>query len=475
MKKLFTKRFSLLVLALLFVLASSGIVYALTVHELPPTGLSTSNRSFGLWVVNTESEFNDGVLNNVDTSSSPGDVKLGAPDDWYSASWSRRAPVTISNSGSALTDYQVRVDVTYDADMQPNFDDVRFTDSNGITLFSYWRESYTANTSAVFWVKVSSIPAGDSTIYIYYGNAGVSSTSNGTNTFVFFDDFSGDLSKWTIHIDTDVAISPSVGNPAPCLEISGGTTSSPYGFAAIGSDVTYTGFQDGIIEADIYPSTNALPEIIFRGSYAANTGYKGRWDCRSGNEPPWMKPPYSGWGAFGTSVPRFGIAGQWQEVKLVISGSTFGMYSDGSLKSTVTDTSYSGPGEVGFANHYGDYARFDNVRVRKYADPEPGASVGAEVGLYSSTGTIASKVYDTGEVNAGWDLLGWDKTLPSGTDITFEVRASDTIFLKGDATPAWQDASVLPTGRYQQWRATLTTTDSASTPVLHEVWDLYSW
>ncbi len=68
-----------------------------------------------------------------------------------------------------------------------------------------------------------------------------------------------------------------------------------------------------------------------------------------------------------------------------------------------------------------------------------------------------------------------DKTLPSGTDITFEVRASDTIFLKGDATPAWQDASVLQTGRYQQWRATLTTTDSANTPVLHEVWDLYSW
>ncbi|MCK4964891.1 MAG: hypothetical protein KAS54_07405 [Dehalococcoidia bacterium] len=68
-----------------------------------------------------------------------------------------------------------------------------------------------------------------------------------------------------------------------------------------------------------------------------------------------------------------------------------------------------------------------------------------------------------------------DKTLTSGTDITFEVRASDTVFLKGDGTPAWQDASVLPTGRYQQWRATLTTTDGANTPVLHEVWDLYSW
>jgi len=474
MKNLFTGIFPLLVLALLIALTGSGNVYALTTHESSPTSLSTFHRSFGLWVVNTESEFNDGVLNNVDTSSSPGDVKLGAPDDWYSVSWSRRAPVTISNPGSALTDYQVRVDVTYDADMQSNFDDIRFTASDGTTLLSYWTESYTSSTLAVFWVKVSSVPAGDSTIYMYYGNPSVSTTSNGTNTFDFFDDFSGDLSRWTIHIGTDVAISSSVGNPAPCMEISGGTTGSPYGFAAIGSDATYTGFQDGIIEADIYPSTNALPEIIFRGNYPANTGYKGRWDCRAGDEQPWMKPPYSGWGAFGTSVPRFGIAGQWQEAKLVISGSTFEIYNDGILKSTTTDTDYSGPGEIGFANHYGAYCRFDNVRVRKYADPEPGASVGVEEELYSSPGTIASSVNDTSEVNAGWDLLGWDETLPPGTDITFEVRASDAVFLKGDGTPAWQDASVLPTGRYQQWRATLTS-DSAETPILHEVWDLYSW
>ncbi len=88
--------------------------------------------------------------------------------------WSRRAPVTINNPGSGLTNYQVKVQVAYDSDMQLNFNDIRFTASDGTTLLSYWRESYTAGVSAIFWVKVPSIPSGSSTVYMYYGNAGAS-------------------------------------------------------------------------------------------------------------------------------------------------------------------------------------------------------------------------------------------------------------------------------------------------------------
>ena len=394
-------------------------------------------------------------------ASSEPTTSIGSEDGW-----SRRALVTINNSGSALTDFQVRVDVTYDADMQPDFDDIRFKDSDGSTELSHWRESYTDSDSAIFWVKVPSVPSGDKTIYMYYGNADASSASDGNATFIFFDDFSGDLSKWNIHIDTDVAITSSYGNPAPSLEISGGITSSPYGFAAIGSDATYTGFQDGIIEADIYPATEALPEIIFRGNYPANTGYKGRWDCRSGSESPWMKPPYSGWAAFGTAVTRFGIANQWQKAKLVVIGSTFMIYSNGSLKSTVINTQYSGPGEIGLANHYGTYARFDNVRVRKCAS-QP---------VYVSSGTIASQVRNTGVAGARWDALFWDETLESGTNITFHVRASNTSFAKDASSPSWTlvgdtspVTSGLPSGQYMQWRATLTTSDTSKTPTLHEV------
>jgi hypothetical protein len=96
--------------------------------------------------------------------------------------------------------------------------------------------------------------------------------------------------------------------------------------------------------------------------------------------------------------------------------------------------------------------------------------------LFVTAGTLASQVLDNGAAATSWDALFWDRTLPASTGITFEVRASASSFLKGDASPSWTSVggtspilSGLPSGRYVQWRATLTTTNSASTPTLSEV------
>lgn len=125
---------------------------------------------------------------------------LAAGDpSWWNASWSCRRTITITElSGSTLTDYQIELTVTYDSDMQSDFDDIRFIDSDNATELSHWRESYTASSSATFWVKVPSIAAsGTKRIYMYYGNTGVGSASNGAATFDFFDDFSSGLGSWT--------------------------------------------------------------------------------------------------------------------------------------------------------------------------------------------------------------------------------------------------------------------------------------
>jgi hypothetical protein len=62
----------------------------------------------------------------------------------------------------------------------------------------------TEAVQAIFWVKIPYIPSspGYATIYIYYGNASASTTSNGDNTFTFYDDFETDLSRWTVFGET---------------------------------------------------------------------------------------------------------------------------------------------------------------------------------------------------------------------------------------------------------------------------------
>ena len=135
-------------------------------------------------------EWSEGIIFNDDNSVSP------LPPLY------RKCAISVSGSDRLLNDYQLKIAVPHDPDMQSDFDDLRFYDSNMMTELAYWRESYTVNTSATFWVKVPAIPAVGTTIYMAYGDEGLTSASNGENTFDFFDDFDGtniDSGKWSIN------------------------------------------------------------------------------------------------------------------------------------------------------------------------------------------------------------------------------------------------------------------------------------
>ena len=63
--------------------------------------------------------------------------------------------------------------------------------SDGLTNLPYWIENWNSTSQvAILWVNVPSIPNGTSTIYLVYGNPSVTTSESGTNTFLFFDDFS---------------------------------------------------------------------------------------------------------------------------------------------------------------------------------------------------------------------------------------------------------------------------------------------
>ncbi len=98
---------------------------------------------------------------------------------------------------------------------------------------------------------------------------------------------------------------------------------------------------------------------------------------------------------------------------------------------------------------------------------------------YGTSGTQISEVKDTNSTSTIYSTLSWNESLAAGTDITFEVRASNTAFAKGDTSPSWVSlgsanspidlSSALPdTYQYFQWRATTSGTVN-TTPTLQDV------
>ena len=119
--------------------------------------------------------------------------------------WNYRKKLTLlENNGDNLVNYQVKLDVNYGAGVdtgysvfcsshcKTDFGDIRFTADDGVTELDYWIEEKTDSDDASIWVEIPAIPASSTVdIYIYYGNAAVSTTGSGADTFPIFDDFDG--------------------------------------------------------------------------------------------------------------------------------------------------------------------------------------------------------------------------------------------------------------------------------------------
>ena len=115
--------------------------------------------------------------------------------------WEKRKTITITGSVGASTNYAVNFTVTFEAGMQADFGDIRFTDNDGYTLLDYWLEFYTASTSAKFWVEVKDDLDSNQIIYMYFENGEAEEESDAKNVFPFYDGFEGvfyNFEEWDV-------------------------------------------------------------------------------------------------------------------------------------------------------------------------------------------------------------------------------------------------------------------------------------
>ncbi len=160
-----------------------------------------------------------------DVSSVPLSYRVDRRYSWSGYSLDGGAPVTVPTNYSSFKyrrshivnsavgageGYQIKIvawrttgtdsgeNAYFGTKCRPDFGDIRFASST--KSLNYWLESYDA-VKATFWVKLDgNLSESSQTIYIYYGNDDLTTSSNFDDTFIFgdpFDTTSLDSNRWT--------------------------------------------------------------------------------------------------------------------------------------------------------------------------------------------------------------------------------------------------------------------------------------
>ena len=311
-------------------------------------------------------------LGQVDINTAPVFRGVACPEmTWWSTAWAYRVPVTVTNPPS-IDGYPHREVVSFRTGMQSDFDDVRFVTDDG-TVLDYWKETYTTSESAIIWVN---LPAGATSIWMYYGNAAATDTGSRDNAYILYDDFNGPSLDTTLWTDT---------TPGAHYFSNGWIydARSQGAGALVSNDYVITDGEPAIVEMHIHAD-----------SLSSNPGYS----C--GAFPWFSDTPINGlfWYPESSSWDRYvfmnGAAG-WRQ------GTARGLSSGGDYYSTWIITPISQThavsgsasftdvfsGTTGISNHQmqilggdnvpsGRVMRMDWIRVRKYVETEPAFTYG---------------------------------------------------------------------------------------------------
>jgi len=296
---------------------------------------------------------------------------------WLTGWTYRKAIVIAHTDDGAQTNYQLKLlvgessgasgeQVDCGGHVVSDFDDLRFTTSDGSTLCDYWIESITGsspNQLATVWIEVPSIAAhpNDTTIYMYYGGT-ETAVSNGANTFPFFDDFnradSSDVGNgWTEYTNI-FSISSNT------LQGTASSDAPAYPGNSVYKGYTWSGKK--MLEARYKSSSVVSYYVMFDGQVTATTILA--WSLGTSSKAWYLGP--SGWNQSdsisGSTYYILGI--MWDD-----SAGTGNYYINRAAKATgISPLSISASERVAFrVYNTGPTVNADWVLIREYTANEP--------------------------------------------------------------------------------------------------------
>ncbi len=138
----------------------------------------------------------------------------GTYPQWTNSDWARMKKITI-DSQMQIDDCVIKLIVDYDSDMKSDYGDLRFKFENDNYWLPYWIEEKNPvpnDPYAIVWIRIASLPEGESNVYMFYGNPSVTDQSQ------YWDVF--DENSWqkkyahdhqvTYHMESEGAWDPDV-------------------------------------------------------------------------------------------------------------------------------------------------------------------------------------------------------------------------------------------------------------------------
>lgn len=280
--------------------------------------------------------------------------------------WNYRKAITISNSGSLLTNYQIQITIDTASliiatKLRSDCGDIRFTDTDGSTLINYWIESGCNTSTTSIWIKVPSIPNGTKIIYLYYGNPLEISLSNGTNTFLVFDDFESGDKTWT---------NPTLNPISTTRSYSG--TKSRFITSGTPSILSFSNFTD-----------NISIEYMFNQNVAGSQGSDGQYAKPTTNAQYYGTYYNAYYAASYHTLGNLISLNTWYKVRWIYSASTGGSSTPTKQIFNGYETPWGNTGNLSIPTDFRIWAGvgsayIDNLFIRNYTSLEPTPSLGIE-------------------------------------------------------------------------------------------------
>ncbi len=176
---------------LLLAALGQGMLQTKDIHDASaPTLGDLKSGSIEVWQDEflNSSKIDQTLSNNIIVNTTNGTVSIeNTYPAWIDPTFTQMRPIVVLNNGQeTLPEYDVNLNVQYDTDMQFDFDDLRFTDMTGVQL-PYYKFNRVNGISCEILVKIPTLPPGQTTIYMFYGNPTANDQSSFPSIFSWQD------------------------------------------------------------------------------------------------------------------------------------------------------------------------------------------------------------------------------------------------------------------------------------------------